>query len=185
MSDTAASVNCLPAYWQHSLIPVQDSDPFALGYWAHALILALLDLRTNRPRVAELELLTADALLEFAAPLLPRFSLRHQHLTSKIKHWSLYLLLPLSLDISLFIFLFFLHDYMRCQSLFSFHFFHCVLELGPASSDIQFLIGYNHGSSIVGNHCVRRSLSNFFHPFLFFLEPRAGMMDETWVGHLS
>lgn len=78
---------------------------------------------------------------------------------------------------------------MRRQSLlsiFSFHFF-IVLGLGPASSDIQYLIGYNPGSFVVERHCLSQGvfedLSNFVFPF--FQEPRAGMMHETWIGHLS
>lgn len=53
-------------------------------------------------------------------------------------------------------------------SIFSFHFF-IVLGLGPASSDIQYLIGYNHGSFVVEkprlSQGVFEDLSNFVFPF--------------------
>ena len=79
---------------------------------------------------------------------------------------------------------------MRRQSLFSlfiFFSFHCVLGLGPASSDIQYLIGYNHGSFVVEKHRLSQGVFPDLSLISFFLFPgaTAGMMHETWVGHLS
>lgn len=55
-------------------------------------------------------------------------------------------------------------------SIFSFHFFFfIVLGLGPASSDIQYLIGFNHGSFVVEKHrfVTRRVRISLISSFLF------------------
>ena len=88
------------------------------------------------------------------------------------EHWSPSLFTPTTI-VGYFLICVFLHDHMRRQSLFSlfiFFSFHCVLGLGPASSDIQYLIGYNHGSFVVEKHRLSQgvfgdlSLISFF-PF--------------------